>query len=102
MKEKLIKLAEEKGFIGVYTLPQNDTQYYLWMCELALWFRTKHDILVYVSDYLPNEGEVGKSYQSTILYDWCEESSDDYIYYQSYNEAFEDGLICAFSVIKNV
>jgi hypothetical protein len=53
MKEKIIKLAKEKGFLskGTRTIGNktDDLTYYLWLCELQKWLRDKHQIFVETS-----------------------------------------------------
>lgn len=48
MKEQLIQLAKDKGFISlvigksVTAKYSNNPYYYLWLCELQKWLREKH------------------------------------------------------------
>ena len=50
MKEQLIKLAKEKGFVSITGLRnteiivRNEMFYCLWMCELQKWLRINHKV----------------------------------------------------------
>lgn len=52
MKDKLIKLAKEKGFVSDIIGKSVDSKYskkdfyYLWMCELQQWLEKQHNILI--------------------------------------------------------
>ena len=59
MKEKLISLAKEKGFVSniigksVESVYSKKDFYYLWMCELKKWLIKNYNINVFC--YRPNE-----------------------------------------------
>ena len=65
MKEELIKLAKEKGFIsdiiGKSVEAEYSTKdfYYLWMCELHKWIREVHNIHIEIKNNPHSQGNEG-------------------------------------------
>ena len=95
MKEELIKLAKEKGFIsdiiGKSVEAEYSTKdfYYLWMCELHKWLREVHNIHIEVKHTLINE------YSSYV------NGEVIYIHFKSYEQALEEGIKAALKLIKS-
>jgi hypothetical protein len=114
MKDKSIlsKLAKEKGFISniigksVESKYSTKDFYYLWMCELQKWLRENHKIhiLIYVNN--DNEGNepIVWSYAYNSRFDnVLHDDSFNYITdeeFNSYEEALEEGLEQALTLIK--
>lgn len=94
MKEELISLAKEKGFMAILLRPipykegtrwysLESIRYYVWMCELQKWLREKHEI--YLSVVSTNK--------TAHRYFFNEDYDTIYpIWYKSYEEALEEGL----------
>lgn len=103
MKEKLISLAKEKGFMAILLRPipykegtrwysLESIRYYIWMCELQKWLREKHEIYLAVLSnnenahrYVFGEGINSKRYAT---------------WYKTYEEALEEGLKQGLMLIK--
>lgn len=97
MKDELIELSKEKGFLSRDKLVSvYNSYYYLWMCELQQWLREVHNIQVYV--------------YSTTLY--MNNQYKDYVYnidgnnldtrkgFDKYEEALEEALKQSLQLIK--
>lgn len=98
MKDELIELSKEKGFLSRDRLVSvYDSYYYLWMCELQQWLREKHDIEINIPcDYFP----FNKKHYRYIIWDGRKNTSPaSTIQYEEYNNAFEEGLITALNMI---
>ena len=94
MKEQLIILAKEKGFISEIIGKSVDSKYskkdfyYLWMCELQKWLRETYQINILICP-----SKLGYWWQ---IYDEKEEDSIDDTtdtYYKIYEKALEKVLL---------
>lgn len=100
MKEQLIKLAKEKGFISnihkAISMQTNDSLYeYLWMCELQKWLRDEHDIHV-TADRVEFLETSEKGYM-WIIYNQKHNAGEELT---TYEVALEKGLLEALKLIK--
>jgi len=109
MKNELIKLAKDVGFVSKNHLVNlaNDDYYYLWLCELQKWFRKEHKIHVeptlnFTNDEYPMHFNCGvmSNIDSITDFTWfgCKSL---YTFYKTYKDALEAGLFEALRLIKN-
>jgi hypothetical protein len=90
MKEQLIKLSKQKGFLSEDNLVTvNDDYFYLWMCELQKWLREEHGIDVYC---MPVGDDSYKWYNNI--------ESHNPVFTGTYEEALEVGLQEALKTIE--
>lgn len=91
MKNELIQLAKEKGFI-----PENLTigwkeDYYLWLCSLQKWLREVHNIDVFILKNNFNSTYFCRTYSINEEGSWKE---------GTYGEALERGLQQGLNLIR--
>lgn len=100
IKENLITLAKEKGFVSefLYPLPyrysnKEEMRYYLWMCEIQKWIREKYSIDIILTSNL-----IGYGY---MLYQrYPPKNFTNKGMFQLYEGALENGLQEALSLIN--
>ena len=62
MKDKLMKLSQEKGFLSLYKLTDVDeSYYYLWMMQIHKWLREVHNCYIKI---------VPEAYTTGINFNW--------------------------------
>jgi len=106
MKEKLILLSKENGFISkiigksVEAQYSNKDFYYLWMCELQKWFREEHNIHIVIIPTIETYWtfKVGRLSNFKDQPPFKEVNGSDY---NTFEEALEEGLVQSFKLINN-
>lgn len=104
MKEELVTLSREKGFMSRDNLTTvNDEYCYLWMCELQKWLREKHNLHICIEpkwsyEDLPDRYSQPKEYYGYVVGDddFNEDEQVD-IPFKSYEDCLEDALIVALN-----
>lgn len=96
MKEELISLAKEKGFMAILLRPipykegtrwhsLESIRYYVWMCELQKWLREKYNIDIIITSAI-----LGYGY---LIYNrYPPKNIANNKVFQFYEEALEEGL----------
>lgn len=119
MKDELMKLSQDKGFLSIDRLVSvHDVYYYRWMCELQQWLRKEHNIITSVEYTCISSDEYEYGYK--IMYEkgegkrQCErikiiESIDFYpggytnnafpANCSSYEEVLEQGLLKSLTLL---
>lgn len=114
MKEKLIKLAKESGFVSniISSTPwkystREDDRYMMWMTSISKWLRETHDCHVYIRPEPYNTG-INLNWQ-VLFYNsqsvtcWDDRSTGlygDNGEYKTYESALEAGLHKALELIQ--
>ena len=105
MKEKLIKLATEKGFKSELLQRDlsDDNYYYLWCCLLQKWLREKHCFIIDITgDFIYCEDSHINVFSGTYDVEIFTKEGFEPIYYnKSYKEAQEKALLKCLQIIKN-
>lgn len=86
ISSELAKLGRELGF--------NESEHTL--SELQTWLRDEHDIIVEIT-YEQADKTFWHNGYFLDSEDWT-----DFEYYQTYEEALEDGLKCGLNILKNI
>ena len=108
MKDELMKLSQEKGFLsrdGYVNVTLG--YYYPWMCELQQWLREKHNILITI-DVDPDVYNGKINYIADVRN--CNRNSDalgvrladGFSSFQHYEAALEQGLFTGLNLIKDI
>lgn len=106
MKDELMKLSQDKGFLSRDAYVNVTlSYYYLWMCELQQWLREKHNILVTI-DCDPDVYNGKINYITSVRN--CNRNSDalgvriahGFSMFQYYETALEQGLFVGLNLIK--
>lgn len=118
MKEQLINLSREKGFMSRDSLVTvYDSYYPLWMCELQKWTREVHYIYITVVKQTLGSDEWGFAYEISYLPKEFEDAKRRCPHFinidsfhgggasyagawDTYEEALENGLLKALNLIQ--
>lgn len=109
---KLAKEAEEKGFIN-HTLSTgftnryllggkntmiNETCIFLWLCELQNWLKNTHNIILVIAPIY--EDNTHSKIKFWYYIQGIDDESDDEVFYNTWEEALEEGLIESIKLLK--
>ena len=100
MKEQLIELAKNKGFISIFLHnkpykynTRENIRWYFWLCELQQWFRNNHNIYI---DILTDQ-----TTQPKFCFEICKYTHfgnyekiqvEEWYLYRTYEECLEESL----------
>ena len=113
MKEQLIALAKEKGFISefMYPLPyrysnKEEMRYYLYLCEIQKWLRDTHQLYITMEETSTFALITGIGfYSSVIKVDNVTKELETlkcHMYFCStYEEAVEEGVIECLKLLNH-
>jgi hypothetical protein len=96
MKEKLLQLANEKGYFSNFY----NVEYYLWLCSLQNWLRNNHNIHIFIQPHVAAHGNVMSFYGRVWNFNqrWLASSFE---FNDDYTILFEALCFEALNLIKN-
>ena len=111
MKQELVQLAKDKGFVATFVhdkpfiySSKEPLRWLFWMTELQKWLREIHNIHLRV---IPSEEDI-RYYDATVITlntynpdEWLWNERFIYYDYDSYEECLEDGLLEALKLLKD-
>lgn len=107
MKQKLVQLAKEKGFVSIFVYDKpflhsskEPLRWLFWMSELQKWFREVHKINVVIMPWNPTDWWWQVEDLTKYLESHCLMAESKNELYSSYESALEVGLFEILKLIK--